>query len=148
MEQNTLIETFKNDLEQAFYNVFPKSGLFVRKSPISDSLFVTMTLGKDKTEWAQGIDHNDPVRVGGLLEHKSDGTFEFDFKPVISNLTPKVKYHVFSSEKIRCQIMKGDKAAIIKKFSAILDKTAKRIKELDDNNEFIHVPFKPSEKVA
>jgi hypothetical protein len=60
---NSDTEKWVADLDAELKRILPKSFIqarFVKR--IGESIQIDMTLGKDKSEWAHGIEHNDPIR--------------------------------------------------------------------------------------
>jgi hypothetical protein len=56
------VSEFISSLESAIKKSFPKSLVRVQASKnLGSSIGVTFALGKDKSEWANGIIHNDPL---------------------------------------------------------------------------------------
>lgn len=60
---NQDVEKWVEKLDAELKQILPKSFIQVRfVTRLGKSIQVDMTLGKDRSEWANGIEHNDPLR--------------------------------------------------------------------------------------
>ena len=56
------VQEFMDKAQKEISKSFPKSGIAIRHSTnLGSSISLRFTLGKDKSEWANGIVHNDPM---------------------------------------------------------------------------------------
>jgi hypothetical protein len=135
-----LLELFKTDLEKIFYKHFPESGIYFNKSALGKGLCVGITLGKNREEFDNGIEHNDIIRTVGIIYYNNDSkTFEFDFKPFISGVKSDNPYHYCKNVKIRTTTIKGDQQKVIKRFDNIISKLKTKLVELHRNNELLPI---------
>lgn len=57
-------EQLAEDIKNTFYKYFPKSKIYGGfRSGLGESISLTFTLGADKSEYTNGIEHNDPMRA-------------------------------------------------------------------------------------
>jgi hypothetical protein len=57
-------------------------------------------LGKDKSEFSNGIEHNDPFRTVGSVYPDGKGGYDFKLPLHIGGLKPTEKYYYSSSVKV------------------------------------------------
>lgn len=66
------VDEFIKGLESVIKKSFPKSFVKVQASGnLGTSIFVTFALGKDKSEWQNGIIHNDPLHHQWMIGFNS-----------------------------------------------------------------------------
>ena len=136
-------EPFIKDIKKSFEKYFKDSYIGFGKLALSgDGLTVRIALGRDKTEWENGISHNDPMINSFMVFPQKDGSFSLEASLAIKSLKPKEKYMAYSSEKIRTRKLKfqGDEEGL-KKALETFDKYFKALhdvlkKNLQDDNFF------------
>lgn len=104
----TLIENTKfiEKIKIYFYSAFPDSYISISKPAISkDGLNVSIALGKDKSEFQNGIIQNDPIHTHFFI-HENEGEYSLEAKISISSLKPDNSYMAMSSQKIRTRKLK------------------------------------------
>lgn len=100
MENTQLKETIK----KSFLSVMPDCGVFISDHTLGTGFAVQCKIGKDKTEWANGIHNNDPLSLtihfwGDQLE----STCYISIKPPIGS------FYYSQSVKLRKKTIKADK---------------------------------------
>lgn len=104
----TIAETAKN--KSKFKN---NGSVFLKKAALGkDTVFLDMFLANDKSEFINGISHNDPLNFAIGIYSQNDGSYIIEVNRQSYTITPQEKYMAFSSAKIglRKSKPKDDKA--------------------------------------
>ena len=103
LEEIKLIENeqFIEQVKRVFIKHFPDSYINFRKLVLGGGMSVTIALGKDKTEWTNGIFNNDPMCNHFFIHDNENGGYSLEASLSIGSLNPKEKYYAMSSEKVR-----------------------------------------------
>lgn len=83
---------YQNIIANSFAKHFPESYFGISKLPLSDGFCISFALGKDKTEWMNGIIQNDPLNMSCFYFAEEN---EFEFRASLT--TTPTKPHMFSS---------------------------------------------------
>lgn len=133
-------EKYIGGIQSSIKNLFPNSAVKVSGgSGIgSDSIFITFTIGKDKSEWSNGISQNDPmyhsIIIHGIVGpdgNINDGKFQTDAGIARLSVKPEEgSYMAFDNIKTgwRKFSLPADK------IPARLDKYFKNLKKLAKDN--------------
>lgn len=90
----------------SFKSVFPNFGYITKKLALDNNGFIFWGLvGKDKTEWANGIVQNDPLNLN-IIHHSSDDYIELECSFTIA---PENVMFYASSVKLRKKKIKLEK---------------------------------------
>lgn len=102
-------EEIQNNIKSAFLSVFPHSYVACNKHSLGSGFACHFALGKDKTEWANGIIQNDPLSM--ILHYwPESGTVEIKASFTVR---PTESYLYCSHVKLRKKVIKNEKATTL-----------------------------------
>lgn len=136
-------EQFIEQVKQVFHKHFTDSFINFRKLALGGGMSVTIALGKDKTEWTNGIFNNDPMCNHIFIHEDKNGGFTLEASLSIGSLVPKEKYYAMSSEKVRTRKLSFTNDEVgLKKAVAKFDQWFKALYDVvvKNNNEDQFLP--------
>lgn len=142
MKYQNVVNELNNELKALFPNAFIKVNY--SNNIISECIKISVALGKDTTEWENGIIQNDSFHNIIHIFIKGD-IFEVKPKLVITNLKPLDKYSYcrsFIKKGIRT-IKTDSESVLIEKLIKVFSYYKDEMNFLLSNNEFI----KESDKI-
>jgi hypothetical protein len=93
-------EVFAKSIEDIIKKYFPNSYVNVKHdNGFKDSIYGAFMLGKDKTEWANGISENDPLKHTFHIWFEPDGTYQLEWSQ--GNMTIKSENPMFAFSRIK-----------------------------------------------
>jgi hypothetical protein len=146
---NPLVVAFKEGFEVAVNKHFIDVATSVRPGALGgNSVFLHFTLGKDKTEWQNGVSNNDPVNFLAYITQLDEDKYVVEFsRASIGGLKPTEKFYAQSSIKIRTRKTTGNAQKILSTVDKVLGKFADTVLEQDLADNFLDLPIKPGHKV-
>lgn len=143
-----LIPEFKQDINTTVDRYFKNVGVYLKPAALSDSVFISLTLGQSRDEFVNGIIHNDPLNISIMLSQLNDNEYEIEYtQRSIGGLKPTEKYFAQGSEKLPARKTRGDKNRILQNIDRFLAKASQRVTELAAEDRFLALPYNPEDKV-
>jgi hypothetical protein len=146
-------EILCQDIEEIFYEIFPESHIDAYfETKLGNDICIQYTLGKDKSEYAFGIEHNDPLygaifiwdlRKDGslpeILTVDSDGLSLGGLKPEDSyRASSRIKYF---------RKFSGSPEKVLLGFEKLWNKLYDLVKENYEADNFNPLPFDVADKL-
>jgi hypothetical protein len=146
---NKLVSTFQRSFEKVINKHFIDVATSVRPGALGgDSVFLNFVLGKDKTEWTNGISNNDPVHFSAYVTQTDKDKYVVEFvRASIGGLKPTEKFYAQSSIKIRTRKTTGSAEKVMVAVDRAVAKIAETVLEQDLAGNFLALPIKPAQKV-
>ena len=140
-EQTNLVATSQEIIDvvnKTWKKAFPKSFVSATKGVLSGDGFAiaTFTLGKDKSEWENGISENDPLSLTMVFENKS-GEIITEFSANSLSISPDNPYMAFGRKKINVRKFRTkDLKALEKKLTMAFGRVKDTVKDALAKDEF------------
>lgn len=127
-----------SDIEQVVKKHFPDSYINSRYVYKWSTIVVDFRLGKDRTEWSNGIDLNDPAKASLYIRNMNkDGSISdsLELTRQDGNLMVKSnnKYLAFDRVKVPFRKTTGDPKAIVKAIDTYFSRLKKILQDNRDN---------------
>lgn len=120
-------DQIKQIIKESFLSVMPDCGIFINNHALGNGFAVSCRVGKDKTEWANGIHNNDPLFLTiHFWGDQVESTCYISIKPPIGS------FYYSQSVKLRKKTIKADKITA-KALTAYFQEVRKLIIDNKDN---------------
>lgn len=131
------VEEMQNEIETISLNNFPKCGIRTHYSTnLGKSIDITFTLGKNKQEYENGIELNDPLRHIIIIMFRNNGNFDLEFVSGDMSVKSESPYKAYGSIKTK---LRNKSNITFSEVKSILDKFFKNLKKIiKDNKDKIH----------
>ncbi len=129
---------FAQQIENIGKKYFPKSGFIVKaqKGGFLPSIYGQFTLGKDESEWNNGIKENDPLLHTFHIYYEKEGAYSLKWSHGNMTSIPENKYMAYGHIKTG---MRNKKTATKEQILKMMDSFFKNLKVLiKANKEKIH----------
>ncbi|WP_298751858.1 hypothetical protein [uncultured Arcobacter sp.] len=130
-------DAYMAEIEKIGYKYFPKSKVSLSTGTLGSSdVYVRLLLGKDKTEWANGIFNNDPMSLHFAVRLTSKG-YVIEFLANSMYITPTDKHLAFGRKKINVRKSTSkDSKALMKNIDKVFKVAKDTVKDAISKNEF------------
>jgi hypothetical protein len=131
------IDEMENEIKGIILKHFPKSYVNTKYSTnLGKSIDINFTLGKNKSEWKNGIELNDPLRHVIIILFKNSGNYDIEIVNGSMTVIPDNKYMAYGRVKTGFRNKSNIGFGEVK---SILDKSFKNLKKIiKDNEDKIH----------
>lgn len=142
------VDEFMKELEKAIRKSFPKSYVNIQASTnIGASIHVVFAIGKDKSEWSNGIIQNDPMIHKFMIGFRQFSEGVFTSEKILAELSQggtlmimpeEGSYMAFGSVKLGWRKKTATPDKIVKHFENYFKKAKQILKNNEDNLDRKH----------
>lgn len=140
---------FADEVRKLYRKYFPKSFIEVDyRTSLSPHITARIALGKDKTEWSNGIVHNDPMHTIFMIEFEGSSALVGDGGMKVERISGGGLLGT-NYERIKVPFRKtsGDRKQILTTLERYFDRLKDAVKANADNLKTSGTNLVPSEKV-